>query len=90
MTDIYYESDCDPTLLEGQSIAVVGYGNQGSSWSLNLRDSGYSPRICVRADATRERAQEDGFETLDLAAASEAYVVCVLVPDDVVAGGVIH
>ena len=37
MATIYYEKDADPAALEGQRIAVVGYGNQGRSWALNLR-----------------------------------------------------
>jgi ketol-acid reductoisomerase len=86
LADLYYESDADPKILEGQSIAVLGYGNQGRSWSLNLRDSDLHPRVCVRADESRERAREDGFETLDLDAASDADVVCVLVPDDTIPG----
>ncbi len=84
MTTIYYEDDADPTALSGESVAVVGYGNQGRSWALNLRDSGLDPVVCVRRDATRQTAAADGFETFDLPAANDADVVCVLVPDDVV------
>lgn len=84
MTTIYYEEDADPSDLAGQSIAVVGYGNQGRSWALNLRDGGYRPAVCVRRDESREQAQEDGFETHDLSAADDADVLCVLVPDDVI------
>ena len=84
MTTIYYEADADPGALAGQSVAVVGYGNQGRSWALNLRDSGAAPVVCVRRDETREAAAADGFETFDVAAASDADVVCVLVPDDVI------
>jgi ketol-acid reductoisomerase len=84
MSNIYYESDCDPSQLEGQSIAVVGYGNQGRSWALNLRDTGLAPRVCVRADETRERAEQDGFDVGSIESASEADVVCILVPDDVI------
>ena len=84
MTDIYYDADADLAALEGLSVAVVGYGNQGRSWALNLRDSGLAPRVCVRADATREAAEKDGFEAADLEAASQADVACVLVPDDVI------
>src|SRR5438445_276635 len=40
MTKIYYESDADMSVLDGQSVAVVGYGNQGRSWAPNLRGSG--------------------------------------------------
>jgi len=62
----------------------VGYGNQGRSWALNLRDSGLRVQVCVRADASREQAVADGFEPGDLADASTADVVCVLVPDDAI------
>ena len=84
MTTIYYDRDVDASILSDESLAVVGYGNQGRSWALNLRDAGLDPRVCVRADASRESAQQDGFITCDLADASNAGVVCVLVPDEVI------
>ena len=85
MSNIYYESDADPSQLEGQSIAVVGYGNQGRSWALNLRDAGLAPRVCVRADESRDQAEQDGFEVGSIESASDADVVCILVPDDAIA-----
>ena len=51
MNEILYDSDADLASLAGQRVAVVGYGNQGRSWALNLRDSGVDVLICVRADA---------------------------------------
>jgi ketol-acid reductoisomerase len=84
MTTIYYEGDADPGALDGAAVAVVGYGNQGRSWALNLRDSACNPMVCVRRDATREQAEADGFTVEDIAAANDADVVCVLVPDDVI------
>ena len=84
MADTYRESDGDLAALAGLSLAVVGYGNQGRSWCLNLRDSGFDVQVCVRKDVTRERAQSDGFQTADVSAASDANVVCLLVPDDVI------
>jgi ketol-acid reductoisomerase len=84
VTTIFHESDADPKALDGSAVAVVGYGNQGRSWALNLRDSGLDVRACVRADTTRDQAQADGFETLELEAAGDADVVCVLIPDDVI------
>ena len=86
MATIYYESDADPAVLGGQRIAVVGYGNQGRSWALNLRDSGCDVRVCVRRDETRAQADAEGFETADVAASADADVVCLLVPDDVIPG----
>src|SRR5271165_3409449 len=82
VTRIYYEDDADPAALDGATVAVVGYGNQGRSWALNLADSGCAPIVCVRRDATREQAVDDGFEAQDVDAANEADVICILVPDD--------
>jgi len=84
MATIYREEHADLAELAGSTVAVVGYGNQGRSWALNLRDSGLEVRVCVRNDETRGRAAEDGFAVADVPAASEADVVCILVPDDVV------
>lgn len=86
MTRIFYEKDADAAAIVGQSVAVVGYGNQGRSWALNLRDSGIDVRVCVRADASREQARADGFAVGDLSDASAADIVCLLVPDDAIPG----
>jgi ketol-acid reductoisomerase len=84
MTAIHYENEADLGSITGQSVAVVGYGNQGRSWALNLRDSGCDPAVCVRRDETRERAVSEGFDVLDIEAAGEADIICILVPDDVI------
>jgi ketol-acid reductoisomerase len=84
MASLYYEKDGDLGELSGRRVAVVGYGNQGRSWALNLRDSGAEVAVCVRADATREQARADGFTPHEVAAANEADVLCVLIPDDVI------
>ena len=44
MAAILHEKDGDIGALDGQRVAVVGYGNQGRSWALNLRDSGVGRR----------------------------------------------
>src|SRR5262245_35447492 len=84
MTIVRYEADAPSNGLAGERVAVVGYGNQGRSWALNLRDSGVDPVVCVRRDATRDTAEADGFAAADLEAANDASVLCVLVPDDVI------
>src|ERR1700758_1718848 len=86
MTKIYYESDSDLSVLDGQRVAVVGYGNQGRSWALNLRDSGVDVTVCVRNDETRATAEADGFAAADVERAGDADVICLLVPDDVIPG----
>ena len=84
MTTIVHDDDADLAEIAGARVAVVGYGNQGRSWALNLRDSGLDVSVCVRADASRDHALADGFTAGELADASAADVVCVLVPDDVI------
>ena len=84
MTVIVRESEVQIDALAGQRVAVIGYGNQGRSWALNLRDSEIDVAVYVRADSTRDTAEADGFDTSDLAGANAADVLCVLVPDDVV------
>ncbi len=84
MTTIHHDADGDLEVLAGQHVAVVGYGNQGRSWALNLRDSGLDVQVCVRADATRDQAEADGFAAAEVAAADDADVVCILVPDDAI------
>jgi ketol-acid reductoisomerase len=82
---LHTESEADPALLAAERIAVVGYGNQGRSWALNLRDSGLEVTVAVRADDSAERARLDGFRPVPLEQASLATVLCLLVPDDVIA-----
>ena len=69
MTSFYREKDADLAAVAGQNVAVVGYGNQGRSRALNLRDSGLDPRVCVRDDETRRCAEADGFSVSDIDAA---------------------
>jgi ketol-acid reductoisomerase len=90
MTTIFHDDDADPAALEGRTVAVVGYGNQGRSWALNLRDSGLAPSVCVRDDDTRRQAEADGFAAHDVEAASDADVICVLVPDDAIPSVPLH
>jgi ketol-acid reductoisomerase len=84
VSEILYDGDADLAALDGQRVAVVGYGNQGRSWALNLRDSGFDVAVCVRADDTRRSAEADGFTAHEVEAADDADVVCLLVPDDVI------
>lgn len=84
MTNIVHDADATFDPIRDARVAVVGYGNQGRPWALNLRDSGADVTVCVRADETRERATDDGFATSELDAASEFDVLCVLIPDDVI------
>src|SRR5581483_814953 len=84
MATVYHDEDADLTVLSGETIAVVGYGNQGRSQALNLRDSGLRVVVGSIGDASAERAAAEGFEVLDLpTAAARADVVMLLIPGEV-------
>jgi ketol-acid reductoisomerase len=83
---VYHDSDADLSVLDGQRIAVIGYGNQGRAQALNLRDSRLDVIIGTIADASRRRAETDGFRVLDVGnATAAADVVFLLIPDEVMA-----
>jgi ketol-acid reductoisomerase len=83
---VYHDSDADLGTLDGQRIAVIGYGNQGRAQALNLRDSGLDVVVGTIADASRRRAQDDGVPVLDISGASGiADVVMLLIPDEIMA-----
>jgi len=84
MATIYHDADADLEALAGQTLVVVGYGNQGRSQALNLRDSGLLVIVGSIADASAERARGDGFEVLEIGpACARADVALLLVPDEV-------
>jgi ketol-acid reductoisomerase len=81
----YREEHADPSGLDGLVVAVVGYGNVGRPLALNLRDSGVKVRVGTIADGSRAKAESDGFEADDIAAAvATADLTLVLVPDHVI------
>ncbi len=83
MIQKYYESDADPRILEGRTIAVIGYGSQGRGQALNLRDSGCQVVIGLRPGGSWQRASEDGFEVYPVAdAVRRADIVQILLPDE--------
>jgi ketol-acid reductoisomerase len=83
MATCHFAPDIDETPLANRTIAVIGYGNQGRSQALNLRDSGYRVVIGNRNDDYRPRAIADEMDVLDIAAAASiADVVLLNVPDE--------
>jgi ketol-acid reductoisomerase len=81
---MFYDDDADLTLLDGKTVAIIGYGSQGHAHSLNLKDSGVSVVVGLRPDSSSvARAAEHGLRVAEPAdAASEGDVVMMLVPDE--------
>ena len=69
---IYSDDDASLSPLEGKTVAILGYGNQGRAQALNLRDSGVRVVVGNRDDEYLERARADGFESLTIAEAASA------------------
>ena len=70
--------------LENKTVAIIGYGAQGRSHALNLRDSGVSLVIGQREGTGFNRALDDGFDPVPIARAVEhADVISILLPDEV-------
>jgi ketol-acid reductoisomerase len=82
--DIFYDDDADLSLLDGKTIAILGYGSQGHAHALNLKDSGCDVVVGLRPDSSsRPEAEGEGLEVLDVAdAASRGDVVMILLPDE--------
>src|SRR5207247_5744121 len=80
---MYYDNDVDPSALEGQMVAVIGYGSQGHAHALNLRDSGLDVIVgLAEGSKSRVLAEEAQLRVANVAdAVREADVVMLLVPD---------
>jgi ketol-acid reductoisomerase len=85
MATMYYESDCDPSALDGKVIAIIGYGSQGHAHALNSHDSGHAVVVGARPDSRAwSAASADGLNVATVAeATAQADVVMVLVPDHI-------
>ena len=49
--NIYYDKDCDLSLIKGMNVAIVGYGSQGHAHANNLKDSGVNVTVALRSDS---------------------------------------
>ena len=84
MARMFFDDDADVRHVQGQTACIVGYGNQGRSQALNLRDSGVEVIVGSRRDNSYETARMDGFEVVAVREAAErADIVFFLVPDEV-------
>jgi ketol-acid reductoisomerase len=81
---VFYDDDADLSLLDGKTVAILGYGSQGHAHALNLRDSGVDVVVGLREDSSSveaARGAELAVEGLT-EAASRGDIVMVLLPDE--------
>jgi ketol-acid reductoisomerase len=79
-----YDDDANLDLLDGKTVAIIGYGSQGHAHALNLRDSGVNVVVGLREGSSSvAEAREHGLEVLPVVeAASRGDLVMMLVPDE--------
>src|SRR5574344_1717844 len=84
MAKIYYQQDCNLSLLEGKTIAVIGYGSQGHAHALNAKESGCNVIIGLYAGSKSwDKAVAQGFEVFTAAeAAKRADIIMILINDE--------
>ena len=85
---IFYQEDCNLSLLDGKTIAIIGYGSQGHAHALNLKDSGCHVIIGLyEGSKSWAKAEAQGFEVYTSAeAAKRADIIMILINDELQAG----
>ena len=81
--NVYYEADCDGSLIRNRKVAVIGYGSQGHAHALNLKESGVDVCIGLReGSSSTQKAEQAGLTVKSVAdAATWADVIMILAPD---------
>ncbi|RZJ41916.1 MAG: ketol-acid reductoisomerase [Brevundimonas sp.] len=82
---VFHDADCNLSIIRGKRVAMIGYGSQGRTHALNLRDSGVTDIVVglKAGSATRAKAEADGFVVMTAGeAAADADVVAVMVSDE--------
>ena len=81
---VYYDKDCDLSIIQGKKVAIIGYGSQGHAQACNLKDSGVDVTVGLRkGSATVAKAEAHGLKVTDVASAvAAADLVMILTPDE--------
>ncbi len=81
---IFYQEDCNLSLLEGKRIAIIGYGSQGHAHALNLKESGCD--VCIglyEGSKSKAKAESQGLTVYNTAeAAKMADIIMILINDE--------
>lgn len=81
---VFYESDCNLGLLQGKTVAIIGFGSQGHAHAMNLKDSGVNVIVGLRPGSKNARHAEayniPVYETAE--AAKKADIIMMLTPDE--------
>jgi ketol-acid reductoisomerase len=82
--NIYYDKDCDLSIIKGKTVTIVGYGSQGHAHANNLKDSGVDVTVALReGSASATKAEKAGLTVKNVPeAVAGADVVMILAPDE--------
>jgi len=82
--NVYYDKDCDLSIIQGKKVTIIGYGSQGHAHANNLKDSGVDVTVALRAgSASAKKAEAAGLKCASLEdGVRGADVVMVLAPDE--------
>ena len=82
--NIYYDKDCDLSIIKSKKVTIIGFGSQGRAHALNLKDSGVDVTVALRpGSSSAAKAEADGLVVKTAAEAiKDADVVMVLTPDE--------
>ncbi len=82
--NLYYDKDCDLSLIKGKKVTIIGYGSQGHAHANNLKDSGVDVTVALRpGSASAAKAEASGLPVKDvIEAVKGADLVMVLTPDE--------
>lgn len=84
MAVVYHNSDANLGLITDRTPAILGYGNLGRAFALNLRDSAFPVLVGNQDDEYAQHAYRDGFETLSISeAAQRADLLLITLPDEI-------
>ena len=81
---VYYDKDCDLSLIRSKKVAMIGFGSQGHAHAENLRDSGVEVIIGLNPNGKSwAKAEAKGFKVMSVSEATKAAdVVMILTPDE--------
>lgn len=82
--NIYYDKDCDLSIIQSKKVAIIGYGSQGHAHALNLKDSGVDVTVGLRKDSgSWKKAENAGLKVAEVEdAVKQADLVMILTPDE--------
>ena len=82
--NVYYDKDCDLSIIKGMKVTIVGYGSQGHAHACNLKDSGVDVTVALRAGSSSiAKAEAEGLKVSDTTSAvAGADLVMILTPDE--------